>query len=82
MNIKNKDRYPDADWLPEQKSIGTIEGRTLLLIGYEYAPPLVPNKADYPLVAIDRGEDSLFATPLYELVSHTQGKIDITEAIK
>lgn len=80
MPVSNSDRFPDVDFLPPDqfKVIGDVEGTPLVLIGREQG-------TEAPVVARSRTDDptteSLFAVPLYELMSHTFGEINIEEEI-
>ena len=78
MPIKNRDRFPNVDFLPldQQKIIGDAEGIPLVLVGKEQG-------TDAPVVAktytSDFTAEDLHAVPAYELLNHAQGSITITE---
>lgn len=82
--ITNKDRYPEAKFLPDDKvrQVGTIGGMPLVLVGYD-----VTGEADQkmPLVsrsyASDPTSEDLFATPLEEMLK-SQEVITITEKLE
>lgn len=80
--IKNKDRYPDAEWLPESevRVIGDMGGVPLVLVGFEVG---FEAGQKMPLVARSRTDnpetEELSATPLYELMK-AQDPISITES--
>lgn len=79
--IKNRDRYPDVTFLPDAdiKPIGTCEGVRLVLVGREQGTDAaIVAKSYNPEFSPD---EELHATPLYELVAHTFGEINITEAV-
>ncbi len=71
--ISNKDRYPDIDFLSESeiRVIGDIGGIPLVLLGFEQG-------TKSPVVSKDDEKD-YFATPLYELISHSQDPVNIYE---
>lgn len=74
VNIKNKHRHPDVDFLPESevKIIGTIGGLNLVLLGKQQG-----TGADVVAHAYteDFTSEELFAVPLGELLAHSQDKI-------
>lgn len=74
----NHDRYPGSQWLDKPRSVGKIGGSKLFLVGWEE-----PGREEYALVAAaDSGQgDRLWATPLYELLSRSQEKINITGSL-
>ena len=75
----NHDRYPGSQWLDEPREIGTIGHLPLFLAGWEE-----PGNVEYALVSVDRsGTGSRpWATPLYELLSHSQEPIKITGSLE
>ncbi len=81
MGIKNRDRFPDVDWLEpdEIKQIGEIGGTPLVLIGWEqgWGAPIV--SCAY---TADPASEELFAVPLYELQGHSQDPISITGSLQ
>jgi hypothetical protein len=78
--IKNKGSYPDAVWQAVPTLIGDVGGQDLYLLGVEYGT-LVDNPKDYPLVAIDRGDDTLFADTLGEMMTFIREPINITGSL-
>jgi hypothetical protein len=80
MPITNRDRFPEVDFLPDSeiRAIGDVEGIKLVLVGRFQG-------VDAPVVAKSYTDDptteELFAMPLYELLSHTFGAVNITENI-
>lgn len=80
MPITNKDRFPDVDFLPDNKirKVGTLGDTPLVLIGFEQG-------TDAPVVSQSRtgnpATEELFAVPLYELLSHTLDPVSIPEPI-
>lgn len=76
MPINNRDRFPDVDFLPPNqfRMIGDAEGTPLVLIGFEQGSdtPIVARTCTNDLLAED-----LFAVPLYELLSHCFGAVNI-----
>ena len=80
MAITNRDRFPDVNFLDpnEFKIIGDVEGTPLVLIGREQG-------SDALVVSRTRTDDptteNLFAVPLYELISHTFGAVNIAEDV-
>lgn len=79
MTIINRDRYPDVDFLPDSeiKPIGTCEGVRLVLVGKEQG-----TNADVVAKSYSdefSPDEELHATPLYELLNHTMGAIELFE---
>ncbi|NJR38542.1 MAG: hypothetical protein HC781_06445 [Leptolyngbyaceae cyanobacterium CSU_1_4] len=80
MPIRNRDRFPDVDFLAnaEIRAIGEVEGITLVLVGKEQG-------SDAPVVARAYTDnftsEDLHAVPLYELMAHTFGSINILEKL-
>jgi hypothetical protein len=74
--IRDQEDYPGAEWLDVPEEIGTVGDCPLYLLGHAY--PELPNKKDYVLVAVDRGDDALSPIELYELQTHSQDPIVIT----
>lgn len=72
--IKNKERYPDIDWLDEAKSVGDIGGIPLVLIGHEQG-------TDEPILARDIRNDYYAPVSLSELTGHCQEPIKITGSL-
>lgn len=79
--IKNKNSYPDAVWQAVPTLIGDVGGQDLYLVGVEYGGTLVDNPKNYPLVAIDRGDDTLFANTLGEMLTFVREPINITGSL-
>ena len=78
--ITNRDRFPDVDFLPPDqfKIIGDVEGTPLVLIGREQgSDALVVSRTHTD----DPATENLFAVPLYELLSHTFGAVNIAEDV-
>ncbi|MFQ3629107.1 MAG: hypothetical protein SNJ57_10230 [Cyanobacteriota bacterium] len=74
--ITNRHRFPNVDFLPQPREIGTVGSSPLMLVGYEQGT----NSA---VVAVQRpGTDQLHAVPLYELLSHSFDPISIVEDIR
>lgn len=78
MPITNKDRFPGADWLPDDKikTIGDVGGTPLVALGKDPDGPLVARSN-----SADPTTESLFAVPLYELLNHSQDPINIPEQV-
>lgn len=78
MPIANADRFPDVDFLPidEIRPIGDVEGTTLVLVGREQGTDAAVVARSY---TDDPASEQLHAVPLYELLSHTFGEVNITE---
>ena len=72
--IQNKARFPYVDWLDEARTVGTIAGTPLVLLGHEQG-------TDDPIVSRDIRNDPYFATPISELMSHSQDPINITGSL-
>jgi hypothetical protein len=80
MPVSNRDRFPDVEFLPdaEIRAIGDVEGITLVLVGREQgsnAPVVARAYTDNPT------SEDLHAVPLYELMAHTFGSINILEKL-
>lgn len=73
FEVSNRNRYPGSDFIdPEEiKPFVEVEGSVFLLVGYEDGDKDTPLVAQQPT----NGSESLRATPLYELIKFTQGKI-------
>lgn len=69
--IENKSCYPHVDWLAEAKPIGTIARTPLVLLGHEQG-------TDDLIVSRDIDNAPYLATPLSELMKHSQDPIEIT----
>ena len=79
MQIINRDRYPNVNFLPDDqiRIAGDAEGIPIALIGVEQG-------TDAPVVSKVEGDlvkANLFAVPLYELLSHTYGAVNIAEDV-
>lgn len=72
--IENKSHYSHVDWLDEAKPIGDIAGTPLVLLGHEQG-------TDDPIVSRDIDNYPHFACFLYELMTHCQDPITITENV-
>lgn len=83
--IRNKDRYPDAEWLPESKQrvIGTVGSSNLVLLGFE---PGFTAGQKMPLIATSSASDflaeDLHAAPLSSLLTMVQDPVNITEPLE
>ncbi|MBW4675940.1 MAG: hypothetical protein KME52_18535 [Desmonostoc geniculatum HA4340-LM1] len=79
--ITNKNRMPDVDFLPDNKihPIGNIGGTRLVLLGKEKGTNVAVVSRSY--TAEFDPDEELFAIPLYELISHSQESIELTEDI-
>ncbi|HEY9781840.1 MAG TPA: hypothetical protein V6D09_17085 [Leptolyngbyaceae cyanobacterium] len=78
--ITNRDRFPDVNFLEPNdfKIIGDVEGTPLVLIGREQgSDALVVSRTHTD----DPKTENLFAVPLYELLSHTFGAVNIAKNI-
>ncbi|MCC5636305.1 hypothetical protein LC593_10635 [Nostoc sp. CHAB 5844] len=77
--ITNKDRYIDVDFLPDNeiRPIGNIGDTRLVLLGKEQGTNTAVVSRSYS-VEFDPNE-KFFAVPLYELISHSQEPIELTE---
>lgn len=80
MPIINRDRFPDVDFLPPDqfKIVGDADGTPLVLIGTERgSDAAVVSRSQTP----DPATEDLFAVPLYELLNHSFGSINIEEEL-
>ncbi|RCJ20154.1 hypothetical protein A6S26_05380 [Nostoc sp. ATCC 43529] len=79
--ITNKNRMPDVDFLPDDeiRPIGNIGGTRLVLLGKEKGTDVAVVSRSYAS-EFDPKED-FFAIPLYELISHSQERIELKEAL-
>lgn len=81
MPVVNRDRYPDDEFLPQSKlrQVGFTEGEKLILVGYEAGTKaaIVAKTTEENFKSAD-----LVASYLYELVSHSQGSIELYEDLK
>lgn len=80
MPITNRDRFPSVDFLPDEeiKPIGDVEGTALVLLGKEQGTDAAVVARSY---TSDPASEQLHAVPLYELISHTFGSVNITEEL-
>lgn len=80
MPIKNRDRFPNVDFLPSEqiRLVGSVDEEPLMLVGFERG-------TDDPLVARsytnDPASEQLFAVPLSELLTHVKEPISIPSPI-
>jgi hypothetical protein len=81
MKITNKDRLPEVDFLPSNKirPVGTIGGVGLVLLGKEQGTN-APVVSRFYAAEFDPNEE-FFAVSLYELLSHSQEAVVLTEEI-
>jgi hypothetical protein len=79
MPITNRDRFPDVDFLPDNqiKLVGSVGSTTLVLVGHEQGSDSLVVAKSY---AADPTKEDLFAVPLYELMSHSQDAVNITDS--
>ncbi|MBW4692210.1 MAG: hypothetical protein KME27_10635 [Lyngbya sp. HA4199-MV5] len=76
MPIKNRDRFPDVDFLPDDqiKPVGDVGGVTLVLVGKEQG-------SDAPVVALSRTDDpaseELSPVSLESLLKFSQDPINL-----
>ncbi len=78
MQIKNKDNFDDVDFLPDTdvRVVGDVGGIPLVILGFEQG-------TKSPVVSrLIEGKDYYFAIPLYELMSHSQDSINISEKLE
>jgi hypothetical protein len=79
MTICNRDRFPDVDFLPDDKIklIGSCDGTSLMLVGHEQSGgAMVVARSNS---RIFNPKEQLYATPLHELLNHTMGAVEINE---
>lgn len=81
MKILNQERYPDVQFLAEEKvrAVGTVGGSPLILVGFEAGTnaPVVASISSMTALA----DAELDPIPLYELLSHSYDPIDIPDPI-
>jgi hypothetical protein len=72
--ITNKSRYLEVDFLPESeiRQIGDVGGTPLVILGFEKGTKT-------PIISKDIDGENYHAMPVYELISHSQEPINITE---
>lgn len=76
--IKNRDRFPNVDFLPDdqQRIIGDVEGVPLVLLGTEQGTEDQIVARSY---SSDFKSEELHAVSLSELLRFTQGAININD---
>lgn len=81
MTIRNQDYFPDVEFLPSDKikAVGTVGGAKLVVLGFHPGSDdavVAKSYTDSPAT------EDLWASDLWELLTHSQEKVSIPGVIK